>query len=285
MNPYAREDLMKRTLISAAVASAAMLTAAQAQTIGTATTDLNLRSGPDPQFPVIGMIRENQRASVLGCIEGSRWCQVDVRGRTGWAYSQYLTMSGDIAAVIPVPELEVDVAARPVIAAPPPVVAYRAPAPVAQYPAPVYQAPGRVVAYGAPPVVTYQAPAPVYQAPATVYRSPGPVVAYRAPTTTVVETTGVAPREIAGAFIAPRETIYASTTPPPAYMPPPSVRRYMTANPIDPVYLAGNIELDAGLPDDIDLWPVPNSRYRYTYVNDYPVLVDPATRRIVYVSR
>ncbi len=275
---------MKRTLISAAVASAAMLTAAQAQTIGTATTDLNLRSGPDPQFPVIGMIRENQRASVLGCIEGSRWCQVDVRGRTGWAYSQYLTMSGDIAAVLPAPVLEVDVATRPV-AAPPPVVAYRAPAPVAQYPAPVYQAPGPVVAYGAPPVVTYQSPAPVYQAPATVYRAPGSVVSYRAPATNVVETTGVAPREISGAFIAPRETIYASTTPPPAYMPPSSVRSYLASNPIDPVYLAGNLEIDAGLPDDIDLWPVPNSRYRYTYVNDYPVLVDPATRRIVYVSR
>ena len=268
---------MKRTLISAAVASAAMLTAAQAQTIGTATTDLNLRSGPDPQFPVIGMIRENQRATVLGCIEGSRWCQVDVRGRTGWAYSQYLTMSGDIAAVLPVPELEVDVAARPVVAAPPPAVAYQAPAP-----APVYQAPGPVVAYGAPPV-TYQAPA--YQPPATVYRAPGPVVSYRAPATTVVETTGVAPREISGAFIAPRETIYASTTPPPAYIPPPAVRSYLTANPLDPVYLAGNLEIDAGLPDDIDLWPVPNSRYRYTYVNDYPVLVDPTTRRIVYVSR
>jgi uncharacterized protein YraI len=306
---------MKRTLISAALASAAMLSVAQAQTIGTATTDLNVRSGPDPQFPVIGMIRENQRANVLGCIEGSRWCQVDVRGQTGWAYSQYMTLSGDVVAVLPAPELEVEVAARPMIAAPPPVVAYparppvvayQAPAPIVTYqaPAPVYQAPGPVVAYQAPaPIVTYQAPAPAYQAPGpvvtyrappsvatyqaptTVYRAPGPVVSYRAPTTTVVETTGVAPREISGAFIAPRETIYASTTPPPAYMPPPAVRSYLTANPLDPVYLAGNLEIDAGLPDDVDLWPVPNSRYRYTYVNDYPVLVDPATRRIVYVSR
>ena len=111
---------MTRTLISAALASAAMLSVAQAQTIGTATTDLNLRSGPDPQFPVIGMIRENRSAIVLGCIEGSRWCQVDVRGQTGWAYSQYMTLSGDLVAVLPAPELEVNVASRPVIAAPPP---------------------------------------------------------------------------------------------------------------------------------------------------------------------
>lgn len=273
---------MKRTLISAALASAAMLSAAQAQTIGTATTDLNVRSGPDPQFPVIGMIREGRRASVLGCIEGSRWCQVDVRGQTGWAYSQYMTLSGDIAVVLPAPELEVDVAARPVIAAPPPVAVYPAPGQVVTYqaPAPVYQAPG--------PVVTYRAPAPAvtYQAPPVTYRT-GPAVAYRAPmaTTTVVETTGVAPREFSGAFIAPRETVYAATTPPRSYMPPRSVRTYLTANPLDPVYLEGSLEIGAGLPDDIDLWPVPNSRYQYTYVNDYPVLVDPATRRIVFVSR
>jgi uncharacterized protein YraI len=263
---------MKRTFVSAALASVAMLSVAQAQTIGTATTDLNVRSGPDPQFPVIGMIRENRRATVVGCIEGSRWCQVDMGGQTGWAYSQYLRLSGDIAATLPAPEVEVDVAAPTVYAAPGPVATYRAPPPALAYPA--------------PPVPTYVAPAPVvvYQAPAPY--QPAPAVTYNAPVTTaVVGTTGMASREISGALIAPRETIYASTTPPPAYMPPRSVRTYLTANRLDPVYLAGNVDIDAGLPADIDLWPVPNSPYRYTYVNDYPVLVDPATRRIVYISR
>lgn len=287
---------MKRTFVSAALASVAMLSVAQAQTIGTSTTDLNVRSGPDPQFPVIGMIRQNRRATVVGCIEGSRWCQVDMGGQTGWAYSQYLRLSGDIAATLPAPEVEVDVAARTVIA-PPPVAAYPAPGPVVTYQSPptVYAAPGPVatyrapptaLAYPAPPVPTYVAPAPVvvYQAPAPY--QPAPAVTYNAPVTTaVVGTTGMASREISGALIAPRETIYASTTPPPAYMPPRSVRTYLTANPLDPVYLAGNVDIDSGLPADIDLWPVPNSPYRYTYVNDYPVLVDPATRRIVYISR
>lgn len=286
---------MKRTLISAALASAAMLSAAQAQTIGTATTDLNVRSGPDPQFPVIGQIRENRRATVLGCIEGSRWCQVDVSGQTGWAYSQYLRLTGDIAAVLPAPELEVDVAAGPVIAAPPPVAAYPAPGPVVTYraPAPTYAVPGPVVSYRAPaPVLGYPGPAPTYVAPAPVvaYQAPpvpyppAPAVTYNAPTTAVVEITGVASREISGALIAPRETIYASTTPPPAYMPPRSVRTYLSANPLNAVYLTGNLDVGAGLPDGIDLWPVPNSRYRYTYVNDYPVLVDPESRRIVYIA-
>ncbi len=271
---------MKCTFISAALASVAMLSLAQAQTIGTATTDLNVRSGPDPQFPVIGMIRENRRATVLGCIEGSRWCQVDVSGQTGWAYSQYLRLTGDIAATLPAPELEVNVAARPVIA-PPPVAAYPAQGPVVTYQAPptVYAAPG--------PVPTYVAPAPVvvYQAPPAPY-PPAPAVAYNAPLTApVVATTGAASREISGALIAPRETIYASTTPPPAYIPPRSVRTYLTANPLSAVYLSGNLDIGAGLPEGIDLWPVPNSPYRYTYVNDYPVLVDPASRQVVYVSR
>ncbi len=111
-----------------------------------------------------------------------------------------------------------------------------------------------------------------------------PVVAYRAPAT-VVETTAAAPRDFAGRLIPPRETIYASTTPPPAYMPPRSVRTYVTSNPLETVWLEGSLVSGAGIPNDIDLMPIPNSRYQYAYVNDYAVLVDPASRRVVYVTR
>jgi uncharacterized protein YraI len=284
---------MKRIVISAALASAAMLSAAQAQTIGTATTDLNVRSGPDPQFPVIGMIRENRRVAVLGCIEGSRWCQVDVRGQIGWAYSQYMTLTGDVVAVLPVPELEVDVAERPVIAQAP-VAMYRTPAPAVTYQAPIYRAPAPVVAYNPPaPVVTYRAPAVTYQEPVVAYRTPpavtyqapAPVVAYRAPATALAGTTGVAPRDFAGRLIPPRETIYASSRLPRAYVPPRAVRTYLADNPLETVWLEGSLVAGAGIPDDIDLTPVPGSRFDYAYVNDYPVLVDPGTRRVVYVSR
>lgn len=264
---------MKRALILAAFASAAMMTAAQAQTFATANTDVNIRSGPDPMFPVVGMIRESQRASVIGCIEGSRWCQVDFRGRVGWAYSQYMSLSGQMAAILPVPEIEVP-AATTVVTAPRAVVT----APVATYAPPVtYTAPA--VTYAQPaPVVTYAQPAPVatYQAP---------VVTYRAPATTVVETTAAAPRDYSGTLIAPRERIYASTNLPRALTPPADVRGYVTTNALDSAYLEGNVVVGAGIPDDIELNAVPNYRYRYTYVNDYPVLVDPVSRRIVYVYR
>lgn len=282
---------MTRAVFSAVLISAVMLTGAQAQTIGSATTDMNVRSGPDPQFPVIGMIRERQRATVIGCIEGSRWCQVDLRGRLGWAYSQYLILSGDTVAMLPQPEIEVEVTPRTVVAAPAPAVTYQAPAPVVTYQAPApavtYQAPAPVVTYQTAPTVTYQRPPVVaYQtAPAVTYAATAPAVTYRAPATTVVETTAVAPRDFAGRLIAPRETIYASSALPPAYVPPRSVRTFISTNTLDPIYLEGSLAVGAGIPADIHLTPVPGSRYNYAYVNDYPVLVDPGTRRIVYVYR
>ena len=306
---------MQRALIPAALLSAAMLSAAQAQTIGTATTDLNIRSGPDPQFPVIGMLRANRSAAVIGCIEGSRWCQVDLRGQRGWAYSQYMMLSGDRVALLEAPETEViapaartTVAVAPAPLAPAPLapapfsplaipvpVPVPTPVPVATWqPAPVV-APAPV--YADTPAVTYRAPAVTYRspppavayrapAPAVTYQAPPPAVAYRAPaTTTVVETTAAAPREFVGRLTAPREVVYAATTPPRAYMPPRSVRTYISMNPLETVWLEGSLAVGAGIPDDIDLIPVPGSRYTYAYVNDYPVLVDPASRRIVYVYR
>jgi uncharacterized protein YraI len=302
MTPIMNRVTMTRAFLPAALISVAMLSSAQAQTpaIAIANTDVNMRSGPGPEYPVIGMIRDGRRANVLGCIEGSRWCRVDFRGRLGWAYSQYMTLSGPVA-LLPAPEVEVDVTQRTVYAAPPatyaaPPATYAAPAPMVTYqtapavtyqtaPAVTYQPP---VTYQTPaPVVTYQPPVVSYRtAPAVTYQGPAPSVTYRAPgTTTVVETTATAPRDFAGRLIPPRETIYAATTPPRAYVPPRTVRTYISTNALDPIYLEGSLQVGAGIPDDIDLMPVPGSRFSYVYVNDYPVLVDPGTRRIVYVYR
>lgn len=63
---------------------------AYAQTVAVATTDLNIRSGPGPQYGVIGVIETDGQATLDGCLEGSSWCQVSYDGVTGWAYSDYL---------------------------------------------------------------------------------------------------------------------------------------------------------------------------------------------------
>jgi uncharacterized protein YraI len=79
------------TTFMAAATLAALSAPASAETIARATIPLNVRSGPGPQYPVIGAIPNRGSATVLGCIQGSLWCQVSYNGRQGWAYSQYLT--------------------------------------------------------------------------------------------------------------------------------------------------------------------------------------------------
>jgi uncharacterized protein YraI len=81
----------KHTFLLASAAVLALSTSASAATIASAVTPLNVRSGPGPQYEVIGVIPDNGRATITGCIQGSLWCQVSVNGRQGWAYSKYLT--------------------------------------------------------------------------------------------------------------------------------------------------------------------------------------------------
>jgi hypothetical protein len=62
-----------------------------AATLATASLPLNMRSGPGPQYAIVGAIPAHGQATIIGCIQGSLWCQVSFNGRQGWAFSQYLT--------------------------------------------------------------------------------------------------------------------------------------------------------------------------------------------------
>lgn len=90
-------------------------------------------------------------------------------------------------------------------------------------------------------------------------------------------------REVAGAVAGTIAGIAGGVAD--AIDPDPSVTTYVRDNPVDPVTLRGEVAVGAGLPGTVGLNPVPNYDYRYAYVNGQPVLVDPATRRIVYVYR
>jgi len=82
----------KNTIFIAAMTAAAALSVpATAATIATAMTPLNIRSGPGPQYSVIGAIPDRGQVTIVGCMQGSLWCQVSYNGRQGWTYSQYLT--------------------------------------------------------------------------------------------------------------------------------------------------------------------------------------------------
>ena len=67
--------------------------------------------------------------------------------------------------------------------------------------------------------------------------------------------------------------------------PPERVRTYVRSNEIEPVYLDGEVVVGAGLPETVVLRDIPEYEYRYVYVNGQPVLVEPSSRRIVYVMR
>ncbi len=213
--------IMSDVSIAALAAASAVAGSASAATIATATTAVNIRSGPGPQYAIVGTIGTNDRASMLGCIQDSLWCRVSYRGRTGWTYSKYLTTR---------------VAGRPLVVA---------------------QAPQRVGV----PIVTYQ----------------------EQPATTTVETVGSAPPPApTGTLI---EAPAASTTTQYVVNPAPTVRTYVIGHPAQTVYLNGDVAVGAGLPASVTLQPVPQSDYDYAYVNRTPVLVEPQTRRIVYVYR
>ncbi|RWN36757.1 DUF1236 domain-containing protein [Mesorhizobium sp.] len=71
----------------------------------------------------------------------------------------------------------------------------------------------------------------------------------------------------------------------PIRWPPAEVRTYIDTNRLDPVYLEGEVVTGATLPDTVELREIPDYDYRYVYVNGQPALVDPGTRRIMYVER
>lgn len=206
---------MNKLLVMAAMAAAAAIGGAApslaAGTTATATADLNIRSGPGPQYQPVDVIPNGQSVAVEGCLRGSQWCQVDYNGQTGWSYGKYLTTNYQGQTVI------------------------------------IENQPSAV------PTATYSAPA----------NAPAPA------------------RPVEGELIG-----RVGDVAPPAIEPPPAaVRTYVVDHSVQPAYLNGEVVVGAGVPDTVELQQVPDYSYDYTYVNNEPVLVDPASRRIVYIYR
>ncbi|PWJ82243.1 SH3 domain-containing protein [Pseudaminobacter salicylatoxidans] len=83
---------MKTFLPIAAVGALFALTGtALADTAVSAVTDLNVRAGPGPQYPIIGLLAAGQRATLNGCLENSKWCTIAEAQGQGWVYSDYVT--------------------------------------------------------------------------------------------------------------------------------------------------------------------------------------------------
>ncbi|SIT57765.1 conserved exported hypothetical protein [Mesorhizobium prunaredense] len=199
---------MKRILFPAvAGALVAMSGTALADTAVSAVADLNIRAGPGPQYPVIGVLAAGQSATLDGCIQNSKWCTIAEANGQGWIYSDYVTAD-----------------------------------------------------FGGNEVVLTRRPA---DADITIVEAPADVDD---------------PDIYTGAIVA-GEPIE------PIRRPPAEIRTYIETNRVDPVYLEGEVVTGATLPDTVELREIPDYDYRYVYVNGQPALVDPGTRRIMYVER
>jgi uncharacterized protein YraI len=64
------------------------------------TTDyVNLRSGPDVDYPRVTYLHPGEPVEVYGCVEDYSWCDVDASGERGWVSAQYLDFEYDGARV------------------------------------------------------------------------------------------------------------------------------------------------------------------------------------------
>jgi uncharacterized protein YraI len=180
-----------------------------------AVVDVNVRSGPGPEFPVVDYLEQDAAAELVGCLADSKWCQVRKADALGWSYGDYLAIN---------------------------------------------TADGNAVVIGD----TW----PPAGLPTVAYTPPGGGV--YAPARPLRRLVAPARRAIPGPRFDP---------------PPPAVQSYVIENTREPVLLDGEVVVGAAVPDDVELYEVPDYQYRYTYVNQVPVLVQPDTRRVVYIYR
>lgn len=68
-------------------AASVLPNSAWAQQQGYTTKQVNLRAGPSRDYPVVVTVPAGISLTVMGCVEGYRWCDVAVGSNRGWAYA------------------------------------------------------------------------------------------------------------------------------------------------------------------------------------------------------
>ncbi|MBB3566839.1 DUF1236 domain-containing protein [Rhizobium sp. BK491] len=210
---------LKRNLLLASFVLLGSAGLAEAEMAATTATDIEVRSGPGAEFPTVGIATRGSEAILDGCVEGSRWCRVDVNGMRGWVYAQYLSVEQNGASVV-VQDHRDDLGI---------------------------------------PTITYEQTDPVQ-------------------TGSVRRVQPSSNDQLLGPVDENDTDVVAVT-------PPEEVRTYIDDNPVDTVRLNGDLVVGATVPQSVEVHRIPDYQYSYVEVNHQPVLVDPGTRRIVYVYR
>ena len=103
-----------RRLFAVVVAMASLGAAAAHAEEGFTTANVNMRTGPDIDFPSIGVIPEGDPIYVEGCLRDESWCDVQWEDERGWVYSEYLAFDYR-GEVVPLPDVGLSVFRIPVI--------------------------------------------------------------------------------------------------------------------------------------------------------------------------
>ncbi len=91
----------------------------------TANQNVNVRSGPGTNYTRIGALSVGQSFEIIGKNPAGDWYQFDFNGQNGWVRQDFVTVSGDSAAIkvaqnIPPPPTAAPPTATPLPTAPPP---------------------------------------------------------------------------------------------------------------------------------------------------------------------
>jgi uncharacterized protein YraI len=81
---------MKRMLRSVLVALLMLAPAAAFAADGYVITNVNMRAGPDPGYPIVQVLPVNSWVSVQGCTTGWEWCDVISGPSRGWVAGTYI---------------------------------------------------------------------------------------------------------------------------------------------------------------------------------------------------
>ncbi|MCW1934476.1 DUF1236 domain-containing protein [Pararhodobacter zhoushanensis] len=92
------------TIAAASILALAASGGMAAALTASATSDLNLRAGPGPQYNILDVIQSDESVMVSGCLSTQDWCEVNNGDAQGWAYAPYL-MFDDEGTAKPLPEM------------------------------------------------------------------------------------------------------------------------------------------------------------------------------------
>src|SRR5688572_4250179 len=86
-----RNTIMRKLKLLGAVAGVLLSGIAAANAApGYATANVNMRAGPDIDYPRVDLIPDGEPVEIAGCLSDESWCDVIWGGSRGWVVSEYL---------------------------------------------------------------------------------------------------------------------------------------------------------------------------------------------------